>query len=278
MQSIASTNAVSAQEADVAQANVIRAEAEVDRLSVLIDRKTIRAPFDARVGLHQLHVGQYLDAGAEITSLEGIDQYYEIDFSVPKHIAQSLRLGEMVQLNLGNSGRNGVPNLVPAPVTALDAKADAISRTMMIRARIDNPPAAMRPNDSLRVIVEYGEPIEAVAVPATAIRNSPSGPSLFVAVSGSDGLRAETRPIALVGTGDGVRAWVAAGLRAGEQVVAEGSFKLQEGTLLAPTQITRAGDTPVPMPERPADASTDAAVSPQAAVRATDLERQVEER
>jgi membrane fusion protein, multidrug efflux system len=239
MQTIANTNAVSAQESDVAQANVTRAEAEVDRLTVLIDRKTIRAPFDARVGLHQLHVGQYLDAGAQMTTLEGIDQYFEIDFSVPKHVAQSIRIGELVGLNVGSSRLDDAPTVVQAPVTAVDAKADAISRTMMIRARIQDPPATMRPNDSVRVIVEYGDTIQAIAVPATAIRNSPSGPSLFVAVERDGLLRAATRSVAIIGTGDGTHSWISTGLTGGEQVVAEGSFKVQDGMLLAPTPIAR---------------------------------------
>lgn len=135
------SNAISAQELDAAEVNVTRSEAEVDRLSVLIDRKTIRAPFDARVGLFQLHTGQYLDAGSEITSLEGIANYVDIDFSVPQHIAESLNVGDTIKLN------SGTQTIGDAKIVALDAKADASSRTLLARARIENPPSTLRPND-----------------------------------------------------------------------------------------------------------------------------------
>lgn len=239
LQSIASTNAVSAQEADVAESKVIQAEAEADRLAVLIDRKTIRAPFAARVGLHQLHVGQYLDAGSEITTLEGIDDYFELDFSVPKHISQSMHVGQTVALSLGVMADGVTPQLLPVPIVALDARADALSRTMMVRARIQDPPATMRPNDSVRVRVAYGETIKAIEVPATAIRNAPDGPSVFVAESRDGELRAVARRVLLAGSGDGTSAWIAAGVVADEQVVAEGSFKLREGSLLAPVEVER---------------------------------------
>ncbi len=246
IQSISSSNAISAQERDTAEATAIRAQAEVDRLAVMIDRKTIRAPFDARVGLHQLHPGQYLDAGTEITSLEGIDNYFDIDFSVPKHIAQCLQIGDEVQLDLNSNGNAVSPSMqIKVPVVALDAKADAVSRTMMVRARIHDPPATMRPNDSIRVVVEYGMPIQVIAVPATAVRSSPAGASLFVALESEGVLRASTRSVVVLGTGDGTRAWISEGLSGGEQVVAEGSFKVRDGVMLSPVPVERSSSEAV---------------------------------
>ena len=67
-----SANANSIQELDVALADAARAESEVDRLNVLIDRKRITAEFDANVGLFDLHVGQYLDVATDIVALVGI--------------------------------------------------------------------------------------------------------------------------------------------------------------------------------------------------------------
>lgn len=234
-----SPNAISALELDRGIANEIQTGAERRRLTVMIDRKTIRAPFDARVGLHQLNIGQYLDVGTQIVSLEGTDPYFEIDFSVPKHIAETLKIGDLVRLNLGTTNGGLTPQVLDVPVVALDGRADAISRTMLVRARIENPPATMRPNDSVRVVVEYGDVISAIAVPATAVRSAPTGRSLFVVVERDGALRAELRNVSVVGTGDGTRAWISSGLSGGEQVVAEGSFKVRDGALLAPVPIDR---------------------------------------
>jgi membrane fusion protein (multidrug efflux system) len=222
------SRAITPQELEAAAANVTRMEAEVDRLTVMIDRKTMRAPFDARVGLFQLHPGQFLDAGTEIAKLEGIAEHVDIDFAVPQHIAESLNVGETVALS------SGVSNIGTASIIALDAQADALSRTLKARARLNSPPDVLRPNDSVRVIVEYDAPITVVAIPTTAIRRGPTGTSIFVVAQEKEQLRARLRNIVLVGSGTGTMSWVASGLTVGETVVAEGSFKLRDGALLMP--------------------------------------------
>jgi membrane fusion protein (multidrug efflux system) len=223
---MSSSNAISPQELEAAAVNMTRMEAEVDRLTVLIDRKTLRAPFDARVGLFQLHRGQFLDAGTDITSLEGIADYVDVDFAVPQHIAESLNVGEPVTLT------TGINKIGTANIIALDSRADALSRSLAARARFSNPADSLRPNDSVRVIVEYGPPITAVAIPTTAIRRGPTGTSVFLVAEEREQLRARHRNVVLIGSGTGSMSWVASGLAPGETVVAEGSFKLRDGALL----------------------------------------------
>src|SRR5688572_3854341 len=60
----------SAMEVDRARAERDVARAQVERIKAVIARKTIRAPFRARVGLADVHQGQYLDAGALLTTLQ----------------------------------------------------------------------------------------------------------------------------------------------------------------------------------------------------------------
>lgn len=225
-QKMSASSAITPQELEAAAVNVTRMEAEVDRLAVLIDRKTMRAPFDARVGLFQLHRGQFLDAGTEITTLEGIADYVDIDFAVPQHIAESLHVGEPVTLS------NGLDKIGSANIIALDSKADPLSRTLQARARFTKPADTLRPNDSVRVVVEYGDPVTAVAIPTTAIRRGPTGTSVFVVSEEKEQLRARLKSIVLIGSGTGSVSWVASGLTPGETVVAEGSFKLRDGALL----------------------------------------------
>ena len=55
--------------------------------SGIIARKTIRAPFRARVGLADVHIGQYLNEGTELTTLQGIDQAANVDFTVSQSVA-----------------------------------------------------------------------------------------------------------------------------------------------------------------------------------------------
>lgn len=229
---LAQSSAVSREELDAATASVARSKAEVSRLEAIIDRKQLRAPFDARVGLFQLHVGQYLDIGAELVTLEGTDGFLLVDFAVPAHVADTLNVGSEVTMQASRGS-----DAMAARVDAMDSRADAESRLLTMRAKLDSPPASLLPGDSVLVTVAYGQPLPVTLVPQTAVRRGPSGESVFVAKSiGEDeALRAVSIPIVTAGN-DGRRAHVVSGLTAGDQVVADGSFKVQEGSLLKAVQ------------------------------------------
>ena len=222
-------NASSGEELDAAIADAARAAAEVQRLQVIIERKTLRTPFDAHVGLFQLHAGQYLDVGTEIVGLEGIDTYLEVDFAVPAHVADRINTGDQINMRV-----DSVSESWSAAITAMDASADRQTRLMMIRARIDSPPPNLVPGDSVLVTVQYGKPAPVAVVSAAAVRRGPSGDIVFVAVNDEhDGsLRAAARVVE-AGASDGSKTRVFAGLAAGERIVADGSFKVFEGSLLS---------------------------------------------
>ncbi|QEG40122.1 efflux RND transporter periplasmic adaptor subunit [Roseimaritima ulvae] len=220
-------NANSASELDIAEAELTRAEAQIEELRVRIDKKTLRAPFAAHVGLFDLHVGQYLVEGTEITTLEGIADYLKIDFAMPSHVADAVSIGDQVALHVGAAGIR-----LSATIVAVDAAANALSRSVTARARLDNPPDILQPNDSVRVTVPYGPPIAARLIPATAIRRGPSGTLAFVVVEIEGQLRAQSRDVVVAGS-DGPNARVLSGVEAGEVVVADGSFKVFDGALVA---------------------------------------------
>ncbi len=227
-------NANSESELDIAEAELTRAEALIEELRVRIDKKNLRAPFRAHVGLFDLHVGQYLNEGTEITVLEGIADYLNVDFAMPSHVADAMTIGDDVALRIGAAGIQST-----ATIVAVDASANALSRSVTARARLDNPPAILQPNDSVRVTVPYGPAIPARLIPATAVRRGPSGTIVFVVTERDGQRRAESRDVVVAGSEDpNVR--VISGVDAGEIVVADGSFKIFDGALVG--DVTAATD------------------------------------
>src|SRR6184192_1436055 len=71
--------ATSQEEVDQARAARDVALAQIERTRAIIAKKTIRAPFRARVGLADVHPGQYLNEGTELTTLQGIDAATNVD-------------------------------------------------------------------------------------------------------------------------------------------------------------------------------------------------------
>jgi membrane fusion protein (multidrug efflux system) len=218
--------ATTQEEVDRARADLDVARAQIARTRAIIARKTIRAPFRSRVGIADVHPGQYLNEGTLLTTLQGIDEAAHVDFTVAQQVAAALREGEVVEVFAGAS----VP--VTARIVALDARIDPTTRNAVVRARIEggNAPA---PGSSVRVRVPVGAPRKAVAVPVSALRKGPQGDQVFVIAHDKDGrARAHVQQVES-GAMFGDEVVIHAGLAAGEQVAASGSFKLREAALVA---------------------------------------------
>jgi membrane fusion protein (multidrug efflux system) len=231
------TRAASQLEVDRARAERDVALAQIARIKAIIGRKTVRAPFRARVGLADVHPGQYLNEGTQLTTLQGVDDAVHVDFTVAQHVAAGLRVGQPVDIvasdDEASAARNG--GVVPARIVALDARIDPTTRNAMVRARIERGAAAPAPGASVRVRVPVGPSRTAVAVPVSALRKGPGGDHVFVVAPDQDGkTRARLRPVES-GAMLGDEVVIHAGLTAGEQVAASGSFKLRDAILVAIT-------------------------------------------
>ena len=229
---LAERKAASATELDEARAQQDVALAAIARTRAIIARKTIRAPFRARVGLADVHAGQFLEAGTLLTTLQGVDGAAHVDFAVAQAVAAALRPGQAVAvLPAGASDVAAVA--VSARIVAVGARVDPDTRTATVRARIEDGDRAPAPGASVRVQVPIGATQRAVVVPASALRKGPQGDHVFVIAAGKDGKpRASLRQVT-AGPLFGDEVMILAGLKSGERVAAAGSFKLREQALVA---------------------------------------------
>ena len=223
------------QERATTQASVDRARAEREvaladmaRTRAIIARKTIRAPFRARVGISDVHPGQYLQEGTVLTTLQGVDTEAHVDFPVPQRVATALRPGDRVAVFAGSDA-----SAIPARIVAIDARVDPETRNAMVRAKLTGASSAVVPGASVRVLVPAGAATAAVAIPVSALRKGPGGDHVFVIATGRDGKpRAHVR-LVQAGPVVGDEVLIVSGLTAGERLAASGSFKLREAVLVA---------------------------------------------
>ena len=223
---MASRGAASAMELDNARAERDVALAQVARTRALIARKTIRAPFRARVGMSDVHLGQFLESGTQLTTLQGVDGAVHVDFDVSQSVAAGMRRGEPVRVISGATE-------IPARVVAVDARVDPTTRNAVVRAELPDLALLPAPGSSVRVLVPIGPARDAVVVPVSALRKGPGGDHVFVIAPAKDGkTRAQLR---LVTSGPvlGDEIVIVGGLAAGERVAASGSFKLRDAVLVA---------------------------------------------
>ena len=237
MRRLGQHQAVAQQDVDQARADRDVALAQIARTRAIIARKMIRAPFRARVGLADVHPGQYLEEGTQLTTLQGVDESAYVDFTVAQRVATTLKVGDEVEVFAGDSSP------ARARILAIDARVDSTTRNAIVRATIAGGATGPAPGASVRVVVPVGASAMAVVVPASALRKGPGGDHVFLIAPDSAGrTRAHVRQVQS-GPMLGDEVVILKGLSPGDQVAASGSFKLREGVLVAVSK------TPASAPE-----------------------------
>jgi RND family efflux transporter MFP subunit len=224
---------------DAALAARDSAAAAVDRTQAVIAQKTIKSPFAGRLGLRNVDLGQYVAAGANLTTLQQLDPIYA-DFSAPEGALAALAVGQETTLSVdAQPGR-----VFSGKVTAIDARVSADSRNVTARAQFANADHKLLPGMFADVTVTTGAPADVLTVPRTAVVYSLYGDNAFVVVPAKtgDGLAVERRFIRL-GATRGERIAILDGVKVGEKVVIAGQIKLQPNS---PVTIDQGGALPPP--------------------------------
>ncbi len=250
-QQLAKTGVASVEARDKSLAQRNAAVASEERLQAIIDKKTIRAPFDANAGIFTLSAGQYLQANTAITRLVGDTSQLWLDFDLPQHLA-TLAVGDSVtvssptsrsSISSSTSSQSIVPGeSLQATVIARDSRVNPRSGNLRYRALTNNN-GKLYPGTVVSVSVAAG-PLRAVTrLPKTAVRYDATGPNVYVLVPAEAGAaapeRASKRPVTL-GPEQNQQIVITSGVNIGERVAANGAFKLRDGLLVKAVQAASA--------------------------------------
>ncbi|HEU5397509.1 MAG TPA: efflux RND transporter periplasmic adaptor subunit [Verrucomicrobiae bacterium] len=225
LRELRTNNTVSQSELDQAEASLKQAQANADNIQAIIDKKTIRAPFSGRLGIRQVNLGETLNVGQAIVSLQSLAPVY-CDFSLPQQDFARLQTGLEVRVTSDAYQTNFTGTL-----TAINPDLDVATRNVKLQATFANAEQLLRPGMFVRVEVVLPDQKTVLAIPATAILSAAYGDSVFVVESSTNspsGLAVRQQFIR-TGRAHGDYVSVVSGLKAGDKVVSAGLFKLRNG-------------------------------------------------
>jgi membrane fusion protein (multidrug efflux system) len=209
-------------ELETAESELETASADVAALEAQIQRKVVRAPFAGKLGIRQVNLGQYLNPGSTITDLQSSEAVH-VDFSLPQQELKRVAVGQAVRVDLGREG-----GIVPAKIAAIEPALDEITRSIKVRAVIDDEKAELPPGMFVNVRVVMPEKKKLLVVPATAIVHASFGDSLFV-VEDAAGKKSARQQFVRVSEARGDFVAVDDGIVPDQVVVTAGAFKLRNG-------------------------------------------------
>ena len=246
---VGSRQAYEAQVALVEQNEAQRdaASADLDNARLQLEYATIRSPIDGRVGFRQIDVGNMI-AAAERAPIATVTQMQPVNivFTLPQEdllaVGSQLDAGEALPVSA--LARDGRLDLGQGELSTIDNQVDSTTGTFKLKARFDNEQKTLWPGEFVTVRLMVEKENGALVVPAQAVQRSQQG--TYVYVVGTDDI-AQMRDVQVGLIQDGL-AIIKSGLEDGEQVVVDGQFKLEPGSLVS--------TTPAAAPAAMSDATT----------------------
>jgi len=230
-------NVISQSQVDSDEATAKSAATDAASLQATINRKIVRAPFTGRLGIREVNVGQYLNPGTQLSVLQAIGAVF-VDFMLPQQRVTTIKVGLPVKVKIEDSS---LP-VIDGTIAAVDPTIDSATRMIKVRASVPNPDEKLSPGMFADVAVELPDQGEVITVPLTAVVHASFGDSVFVVEDKKpDSPGAKTTPdgkiiknarqqFVRIGESRGDFVAIADGLKAGQEVVSAGAFKLRNNS------------------------------------------------
>jgi cobalt-zinc-cadmium efflux system membrane fusion protein len=182
----------------------------------------LRAPFAGVVLDRSAVPGSVVDAGAPLVVVTDPTTLW-LTVSAPEALASAFRSGATVRFSVpAYPGET-----FAARVDAVGAGLDPGTRTLLVRAVVDNRTGRLKPEMLATVVANGGPSVPAALVPDAAVQSSKGRTVVFLARPLPNGDARFVRREVEVGSRTGGRAAILRGLAPGDVIVTEGAFAVK---------------------------------------------------
>jgi multidrug efflux system membrane fusion protein len=221
-------NVIAAQDYDTAVANAGKSKAAAEAAQVNLDYCSIKSPIDGRTGVRLVDIGNVVHA-ADQNGIVVITQLHPISvvFTLPEQNLQSIlnEGGANGGLHVSALDRGNTTTLDEGTLAVVDNEIDQTTGTVKLKATFPNNDLQLWPGKFVNARLILTTRKGALVVPSSVVQRGPQGTYAYVIKTDKT---VEMRPIKVAQTEANV-ALIDSGLKAGEQVVVDGQYKLQPG-------------------------------------------------
>ena len=213
--------------AQLAEATVARAQAELAIARERVAQHEMRAPFTGVVSRRLAEAGEWVGTGTPVLELVAVDDLW-LDVRVPQQFWN--RLGEQIQFAAFTEALPG--QALDAVFEAKVPVNDPAARTFLLRLLVHDKTGRLTPGMSAQVRIELPGGQAATVVPRDAILRYPDGTTtVWLALQENGGWIARQAPVEVLRLAGG-SAELAGALPPGARVVTRGNEGLAEGESL----------------------------------------------
>jgi len=231
-------------------------QAAIDSAQVNLNYATIRSPIDGRTGIRQVDQGNIVhasDAGGLVvlTQLRPIS----IVFTLPETAMTKLQDNQNpdgTEYTVLAVARDNTNVLATGRLAVIDNEIDSTTGTLKLKATFANENLRLWPGQFVNTRLLLTTRTNCVIVPASVVQRGPQGTFAFVVQGGPTNQTVTMRPLKVTQIDNG-EALIDSGLEAGELVVVDGQYKLQDGSRVKSVEpaVTGTGAGAAPQKNRP---------------------------
>ncbi|EAQ99426.2 RND family efflux transporter, MFP subunit [Congregibacter litoralis KT71] len=212
-------NSIPQSQLDQSRSDLQSARGELAEVDAVLQNKRISAPFAGRLGIFQVRLGDYVEAGTPLVTLQDVSRL-EVDFSVPDRYAPLMQPGLKIVLRTA-----AFPDRrFSATLQAVDSQIDESTRNLQVRASVDEGDGLL-PGMFASLIIDLDRESRRVFVAETAVSYSLQGNLVYVIEEDDDGLFVSPRVVDILPANNGEVA-IVSGIEDGERIVIAGQNKL----------------------------------------------------
>lgn len=214
--------AASALEYESAQNELSATTAALKQAEYNLDRRAIRAPFAGVVGLTALDIGDYVTAGAKVTTIDDVSSLI-VDFRIPESASAFVSEGLAVKAVAQAAGGRSVSGRI----RAVDSRVDPATRTRHVEAALPNEDGALIPGSTFAISLDLKGRI-AIKAPGLAVQWDRAGAYVWKVGAGD---LAERVPVVILKR-EAEYVLLEAALTSADRIVAEGAEMVRPGVPL----------------------------------------------
>lgn len=204
----------------LARSRLAAAVADLGVAERALSDATVRAPFAGRIARRFVSRGEFVNAGEELVELVSLDPI-EVEFRLTEADSSRAALGQTVAIRV-----SPYPDEVfEGRVTVVAPTIDPGSRTLRVKARIDNADGRLRPGLFARIDLGIATRDQVAMIPEEAVLRRADGAVVFRSVADD---RVERVVIETGAHHEGL-VEVVKGLSPGDLIVTRGQFRLTDG-------------------------------------------------
>jgi len=219
-QGLYTKGSISKEAYDEAEANYFSLKADIESLKAAIDRREIKAPFDGVVGIRNVYLGQYLQAGTDIVRLEDTS-VMRLRFTVPQTDISRISMGQDVDIFV-----DAYPDKAfKGSISAIEPAVNIQSGLIQVQADIPNSDGQLRSGMFARANIILPKLENQVTLPQTAITFTLYGDNVYI-VKEENGEKRVIQQVVKVGERTQDIAHILEGVNPGDVVVTSGQVRL----------------------------------------------------